>query len=88
MLVESESFDAKQAAQCTCTRAAGAAYPCPKCLASHDELHDICRDNFEPRTSDLMQDVLDYAREQSTKAALEDILQQHGMYNVEVRYCA
>ena len=79
-----ESLDAKQAAECNCTRQAGARHPCPKCLIHHNELHHISG-VFDMRTSDLMQSVLEKAEHAGTKTKMEQILVDYGLHKVKVR---
>jgi hypothetical protein len=79
-----ESQDAEEAAYFCGCRAASAIHPCPKCLVSQPDLHDILGD-FELRTPQSMRSVLTKASEAKTKAKKEKILKDNGMHNIEVR---
>ncbi|KZV62960.1 hypothetical protein PENSPDRAFT_590638 [Peniophora sp. CONT] len=79
-----ESFDAKQAAQCTCTRGHMANHPCPMCNVDVSQLREINRDDYEARTSKMMAGIFGEANKHGTKTALEQILKDYGMHNVKL----
>lgn len=78
-----ESQDAEEAAYFCGCRAASANHPCPKCLVSQQDLHNILG-NFELRTPESMQEVLKQASDAKTKAGKEKILKDNGLHDVEV----
>ncbi len=79
-----ESQDAEEAAYFCGCRAAGANYPCPKCLVFHSDLHNIAGKFAELRTPENMKAVIVLASKAKTKGAREKILKDHGLHNVEV----
>lgn len=79
-----ESQDAEEAAYFCGCRAASASHPCPKCLVSQQDLHNISG-NFELRTPESMQEVLGRVSSAQTKASKERILKDNGLHDVEVR---
>lgn len=79
-----ESQDAEEAAYFCGCRAAGANHPCPKCLISHSDLHNITGKTATLRTTENMQAVIALSLKAKTKGAREDILKSHGLHNVEV----
>jgi len=78
-----ESQDAEEAAYFCGCRAARATHPCPKCLVSHSELHNIFG-NFKPRTPNDMQAALDKVTHAKTKAEKQRILVKYGLHNIKV----
>jgi len=78
-----ESQDAEEAAFFCGCRAASANHPCPKCLVSQPDLHNISG-NFELRTPQSMRAVLTRVSQAKTKTAKEEILKDNGMHNIEV----
>ena len=81
-----ESLDGEEAAIFCCCRAALANHPCPRCLVHKSQLHEITQ-SFEPRTPENMQDVLRRAASASSKTAMESILKQYGLHNIQVCDC-
>jgi hypothetical protein len=79
-----ESQDAEEAAYFCGCRAASANHPCPKCLISHSDLHDITGTFAELRTPETMQAVIALASKVKTKGQREEILKDKGLHNVEV----
>ena len=79
-----ESQDAEEAAYFCGCRAAGANHPCPKCLISHSDLHNITGKTATLRTTENMREVIARSLKAKTKGAKEDILKSHGLHNVEV----
>lgn len=78
-----ESQDAEEAAYFCGCRAASAKHPCPKCLVSQSELHNISG-NYKLRTPQTMRAVIIKASKAKTKTAKEKILKDHGMHFIEV----
>ena len=78
-----ESQDAEEAAYFCGCRAAGANYPCPKCLVFHSDLHNTGK-FAELRTPENMKAVIVLASKAKTKGAREKILKDHGLHNVKV----
>lgn len=78
-----ESQDAEEAAYFCACRAASANHPCPKCLVSQPDLHNILG-NFELRTPQSMQAVLMRVSKSKTKTAREQILKDNGLHNIQV----
>jgi hypothetical protein len=79
-----ESQDAEEAAYFCGCRAARATHPCPKCLVSHSELHEIFG-NFELRTPDNMRAALQKVASAKTKADRQRILVKYGLHDIPVR---
>lgn len=79
-----ESQDAEEAAYFCGCRAAGANHPCPKCLISHSDLHNITGKFADARTSESMHAIITLASKTKTKGAREEILKAHGLHNVKV----
>jgi len=79
-----ESQDAEEAAYFCGCRAARATHPCPKCLVSHSELHEIFG-NFELRTPANMQAALQKVASAKTKAERQRILVKYGLHDIPVR---
>jgi Plavaka transposase len=79
-----ESQDAEEAAYFCGCRAASANHPCPKCLISHSDLHDITGTFADLRTPETMRDVISLASKAKTKGRREEILKDNGLHNVEV----
>lgn len=79
-----ESQDAEEAAYFCGCRAARATHPCPKCLVSHSELHEIFG-NFELRTPSNMRAALRRVASAETKAERQRILVKYGLHDVPVR---
>ena len=79
-----ESQDAEEAAYFCGCRAAAATHPCPKCLVSHSELHEIFG-TFELRTPNNMRAVLQTVASAKTKGEKQRILVKHGLHNIPVR---
>ena len=78
-----ESQDAEEAAYFCGCRAARATHPCPKCLVSHSELHEIFG-NFELRTPNNMQVALQKVASAKTKADRQRILVKYGLHDIPV----
>ena len=81
MLIESQ--DGEESAYFCACRAATANFPCPKCLVSKSQLHDITH-SFEQRTTDSMCAVFERATCATSKTAKEQILQAFGLHDVKV----
>ena len=79
-----ESQDAEEAAYFCGCRAARATHPCPKCLVSHSELHNIFG-NFELRTLNNMRAALRRVASAETKAERQRILVNYGLHDIPVR---
>ena len=79
-----ESQDAEEAAYFCGCRAARATHPCPKCLVSHSELHELFG-TFELRTPDNMRAALKKVASAKTKGDKQRILVNHGLHNIPVR---
>ena len=79
-----ESQDAEEAAYFCGCRAAAATHPCPKCLVSHSELHEIFG-KFKLRTPDNMRAALEQVASAKTKGEKQRILVKHGLHNIRVR---
>ncbi|KAJ7934178.1 hypothetical protein B0H13DRAFT_2494823 [Mycena leptocephala] len=79
------TLDGEEACTCAATRGALADFPCPRCLARHDQLHDFFSTNLEfpLRTTVTMKDVYDRARNERFKWNAEDLLQRHGLHLTE-----
>ena len=77
------SQDAEEGAYFCGCRAAGATHPCPKCLISHSELHDIFG-KFKLRTSNNMQAALKQVSTATTKSEKQRILVKHGLHDISV----
>jgi hypothetical protein len=80
------SQDAEEAAYFCGCRAAGATHPCPKCLVSHSELHEIFG-KFELRTPTKMRAVLKQVSTAKTKTEKQRILVRYGLHEISVRHC-
>jgi len=78
-----ESQDAEEAAYFCGCRAARATHPCPKCLVSHSELHEIFG-NFELRTPNSMRAALQKVASAKTKAEKQRILVKYGLHDISV----
>jgi hypothetical protein len=78
-----ESQDAEEAAYFCGCRAARATHPCPKCLVSHSELHNIFG-NFKLRTPGNMQAALAKVSSSKTKAEKQRILVKYGLHDISV----
>jgi hypothetical protein len=79
-----ESQDAEEAAYfCGCC-AACATHPCPKCLVSHSELHEIFG-KFKLRTPNNMRAVLKKVANAKTKSNKQRILVENGLHDIHVR---
>lgn len=80
------TLDGEEACTCAATRGALADFPCPRCLARHDQLHDFFSTNLEfpLGTTVTMKDVYDRARNVRFKWNAEDLLQRHGLHLTEV----
>jgi hypothetical protein len=77
------SQDAEEAAFfCRC-HAAGATHPCPKCLVSHSELHEIFG-KFELHTSNNMRAALKQVSTAKTKAEKQCILVKYGLHEISI----
>lgn len=79
------SQDAEEAAYFCGCHAAGATHPCPKCLVSHSELHEIFG-KFKLRTSSDMQAVLKQVSITKTKTDKQRILVEYGLHEVSVSH--
>jgi hypothetical protein len=79
-----ESQDAEEAAYFCGCRAARATHPCPKCLVSHSELHNVFG-NFTPRTPDNMRAALEEVASAKTKGEKQRILIMYGLHDIPVR---
>ncbi|KAJ7125530.1 hypothetical protein C8R43DRAFT_1146762, partial [Mycena crocata] len=79
------SLDGEEACTCTATRGSLADFPCPRCLARHDQLHNFSstRLEFPLRTTATMKQVYTQARNERFKGDAEDLLQRHGLHLTE-----
>ncbi|KAJ7274786.1 hypothetical protein C8J57DRAFT_1592115, partial [Mycena rebaudengoi] len=79
------SLDGEEACTCAATRGALADFPCPRCLARHDQLHDFFSTNLEfpLRTTTTMKAVYEQAKSERFKGDAEDFLQRHGLHLTE-----
>ncbi|KAK6984567.1 hypothetical protein R3P38DRAFT_2575663, partial [Favolaschia claudopus] len=77
-----ESMDGKEDAYFNACRAALANYPCTKCLVHKDDLHRLTAE-FVMRTGAAMQSVVCRARNAATKEEKEEILNKHGLHDVD-----
>ncbi|KAJ7430758.1 hypothetical protein B0H11DRAFT_2390246, partial [Mycena galericulata] len=79
------SLDGEEACTWTATRGALADFPCPRCLARHDQLHDFFSANLEfpLRTTATMKEIYDQAKNERFKVHAEDLLQRHGLHLTE-----
>jgi hypothetical protein len=78
-----ESQDAEDAAYFCGCRAARATHPCPKCLVSHSELHEVSA-NFTLRTPTNMHAALEKVPSAKTKGEKERILVKYGLHDIPV----
>jgi len=78
-----ESQDGEESAYFCACRAATANFPCPKCLVSKSQLHDITR-YFEQRTTESMHAVFESAAGATSNTMKEQILQAYGLHDVKV----
>lgn len=79
-----ESQDAEEAAYFCGCRAARANHPCPKCLVSHSELHEVSA-KFTLRTPTNMRAALERVASAKTKSEKQRILVKYGLHNIPVR---
>jgi len=79
-----ESQDAEEAAYFCGCRAARATHPCPKCLVSHSELHEVSA-NFTLRTPTNMRAALEKVASAKTKGEKQRILVKYGLHDIPVR---
>ncbi|KAF8577038.1 hypothetical protein K439DRAFT_1622385 [Ramaria rubella] len=76
-----ESLDGEEAV-CTCgAHGASAEHPCPRCLVSHAQLHELTK-QFTFRTVETMFAVYQKALKARTKKDMESILKEHGLHLV------
>jgi hypothetical protein len=77
------ALDGEEACHVLGCRAAGANFPCPKCLVPKHLQHRLDL-SFTRRTPQLMKEKLDAARAATTKAEFEQILKDVGIHDIEV----